>query len=298
MNTTATTLPKAIVIGPAKAGTTWIHEYLGARGDVGIPMGVKETFFFDRYFSRGMDWYARHFKHCQGKSLIVEAAPTYFQCLDAPQRIMDNLGSIPLVTSLRHPAKRAYSHYLHLRRFGVTRAEFRRAVEEHPVILDASRYGTHLTRWIQMFGRDRICVLFLDTLVSDPNEFARTLVQHLGLPFETLTEEMCKPANEAAVPYSPGFARIIKSLADTARYYGLYQVVSFAKSLGLKEMIFGKPGSRELPKLSEEDEQWFLTLLVDEMSTTEELLGVDLSHWKPKSTGACKVNREQVCSAS
>ena len=34
------TLPTALVIGPMKAGTTWIHEYLAWRGDVCLPGGT------------------------------------------------------------------------------------------------------------------------------------------------------------------------------------------------------------------------------------------------------------------
>jgi hypothetical protein len=45
--------PDAMVIGPMKAGTTWLYSYLISRGDVCLPEGVKETFFFDRRFNKG-----------------------------------------------------------------------------------------------------------------------------------------------------------------------------------------------------------------------------------------------------
>ncbi len=46
-----------IIIGPQKAGTTWIYEYLKTLPGVCVPVKVKETFFFDKYYHKVIkDW--------------------------------------------------------------------------------------------------------------------------------------------------------------------------------------------------------------------------------------------------
>ena len=72
--------------------------------------------------------------------------------------------------------------------------------------------------------------------------------------------------------------------ADRARSAGLYGVVERAKKWGLKELIFGRPGAARLPKLSTEDCLWIQHELQDEIESLENLLEVDLSHWKPEAT--------------
>ncbi len=48
-------LPEALIIGVKKAGTRALLEYLRLHPDVRAP--GPEIHFFDRYYSRGLDWY-------------------------------------------------------------------------------------------------------------------------------------------------------------------------------------------------------------------------------------------------
>ena len=80
--------PNFLFIGPQKTGTTWIHEYLRLSGHVVLPRGVKETHFFDKYFDKGVQWYASHFKE---GDRIVEVGASYFDKSDVPYRVKDVL---------------------------------------------------------------------------------------------------------------------------------------------------------------------------------------------------------------
>ena len=275
--------PDFLVIGPQKSGTTWIHQYFESRGDVSLPEGVKETFFFARRYERGIDWYANHFRNCNQPQPIAEVAPSYFHSKRAAERIHQEIGTVPLVCSLRHPAKRSHSLYLHMKRFGVTRLGFRDAVAKHPVILESSRYHTHLKRWIELFGRERILVLFLETLAQDPNAYAQALCAHLRIPFKEVESSLKKPVNGAAVPLNSHLAKIVKMASDRVRSAGLYGVIERAKKLGLKELVFGRPGAVQMPKMSQEDCLWVQHELEDEIESLESLLELDLSHWKPEA---------------
>jgi hypothetical protein len=277
-------LPDFLVVGPQKAGTSWIHRYFTIRGDVCLPRNVKETAFFDRFYDRGIPWYGGHFRNQKSYRRTGEVASTYFHDAHAPARILDELGPIPLIITLRDPACRAFSLYLHLRRYGQTQLDFREAVRCFPVLLNSCRYATLVKRWIGTFGRDNLLILQQEHLANSPEAFASPIVQFLGLPEVELDPSLYQQINAAAVPPSFWLARISHWLADTTRAYGLYRTVAVAKALGLKPLIFGRPGSKPLPALTDEDRDWMISQLRQEISELEEILDLDLSHWRTVST--------------
>ena len=101
-------VPFALLIGPQRAGTTWVDRYLRSREDICLPDQVKEIFFFDRNYDRGLDFYKSHFKPDKNHRLIMEITATAFDHPQAPQRIYDTFGkNIRLICPLRHPVIRS-----------------------------------------------------------------------------------------------------------------------------------------------------------------------------------------------
>ena len=178
--------PNALIVGPMKAGTSWLYEYLASRDDVVVPSGTKETFYFDeRFESKSLAWYLSHFQHVKyttGKR-IIEVAPTYFHPAKVPSRVRETLGEIKIVVTLRDPAERAFSLFQHMRRYGFTScSEFQDAVVKHPEIIESSLYHESLVRWEQAFGRENVTVLFMEDLKSSPINFAGKCCRALGWP--------------------------------------------------------------------------------------------------------------------
>ncbi len=281
--------PNCLVIGPQRAGTTWIHRYLASRGDVGLPQGVKETFFFDRYYHRGIPWYAQHFPKAEHFRTVVEVAPTYFHDPLAPKRVRRDLGDIALICTLRDPVERMYSLYLHMRRYGMTRLPLRAAVAKHPELLCSSRYATNLARWFSIFGQDKMLVLYLDTLRDNPHQYVRNICNRLQIPFVKPDCSLQGKINGSALPRSPTLARAADLAAQRFRSLGLYGVIELAKRFHLKDAFFGKPDGSRLPSLGSADRLWLKEHLQNEIESTEHLLGVDLRHWK-----SCVPDRERA----
>lgn len=273
-------LPDALVIGPMKSGTSWIQDYLQARGDVALPNGVKETFFFDRRYRKGIRWYAAHFSQADPDthSATVEVAPSYFHAPDAPARIHDVLGDIRLIVTLRDPVRRAWSHYLHLRRYGYTRAPLRKAVTRFPEILEASRYRSGLERWRAVFPRDRIWILRQEELATLPEKYAERLCAGLSIPAVAPPARMGK-SNEATLPRSFWLAAAGDRTAHFLRERRLYGFVNIAKRLGLKELFFGRPGARPLPTLDEADSAWLAAQLGGEAVDEGEYQAPHAAEW-------------------
>ncbi|MFK8113982.1 MAG: sulfotransferase [Rubripirellula sp.] len=275
--------PNALVVGPMKSGTSWLYEYLKTRSDVALPSGVKETFFFDQRFdSKSLAWYLSHFEPPRDGNRIIEVAPTYFHGTDVPAHVKSCLGEIQLLVTLRDPAERAFSLFQHMRRYGFTRCDqFRDAVEAHPEMLESSRYASCLQRWMSTFGADQVTVVFLDDLKNDPMAYAAQCCQGLGLEPPTDANNFPDSVNVATHPRSYHLARIGRGVGDLLRSVRLYWVVETAKSMGLKQLFFGKPQQHsERKQLSDADRRWFIEQLGDEITSVEQIVDRDLSKWK------------------
>jgi hypothetical protein len=212
----------------------------------------------------------------------MEVAPTYFHRPEVPDRVMLTLGDTPVVVTLRDPIKRSFSLYLHLRRYGMTRAnEFRDALLSHPELVDSSRYATHLSRWIDIFGKERVQVIMQENLEQECDSYVRRLTDHVGLGFIPVPERLKQRVNAAVLPASRLLASAGQWSADRLREAGLYGAIELAKRVGLKRLFFGKPGASDrLPTLKPEDRRWLLERLAPEIDRLEEILELDLSAWK------------------
>src|SRR5690606_21799853 len=129
------------------------------------PLAVKETFFFDRHFNKGSEWYWSHFEDSSVPK--IEVAPSYFAKANVPERVCQVSSRAKIIVTLRHPVKRAWSHYLHLRRYGYTMKTLRDACDEFPQILQASCYNSCLTRWRDSFGDENVYILWQEDMLND-----------------------------------------------------------------------------------------------------------------------------------
>ena len=109
-------LPEIIGAGPGRTGTTWLHRVL--EGHVDLPYGVKETQFFNTFYDKGIDWYARHFRYATGERKIAEICPYFFHP-HAPARIKTHIPNCRVITTLRDPVDHAFSAYKLVRSFRV-----------------------------------------------------------------------------------------------------------------------------------------------------------------------------------
>ncbi len=274
-------LPDCLFVGPQKAGTSWIYEYLLARSDVCLPRGVKETFFFDDRFDRkDLKWYTDHFSHFESSHhRVTEVAPTYFQHPFAAARIFETVGRIPIVVTLREPVARSYSLYTHLRRYGITNKSLRDACEDHPEIISSSNYVEHLMRWLSVFGVENVLVLLQEDMVKDSRGYIERVNEFIGLPNRTINFDFDKRVNEAAVPASSVVASLARRSGDLLRDYRLYWPIETAKKFGLKALVFGRPGKSKIPKISDEDRDWLQGQLDTDRNQLKDMLNRDLAEW-------------------
>jgi hypothetical protein len=286
----AVRLPHFIAVGPPRTGTTWLHGLLYNRAC--LPHHTKETYFFDRFYAKGLDWYASYFDYCDGTRALGEVAPTYFPYTEARQRISRDMPRCKIICTFRDPVHRAYSWYRLMRREGRVRGGFEEAVlgGNDPELREANRYAFHLEAWKRSFGEENVGAFFFDDLVADTQKYANAILDFLHIPQLIITPDVAKYfiKNEAKRDSR------IHMLAYLAWRFMMWlkshradQTISQLGRVGFWKFFFEK-GS-EFGPLPADVEARLREFFAPEVEALEKMVGRDLSAWKsllPVSTPA------------
>lgn len=279
-------LPNFVIIGAAKSGTTTLYEYLLRHPDVMMPE-LKEPEFFSRneVYSRGMDWYGSLFTTANPAQLCGEASTTYSRwphTADAASRLARKLPEVKLIYLMRNPVERAYSHYAHHMRLGIT-CTFEEALERSNEYVDCGLYMMQISRYLRYFGQDRFLFLFTDDLKNDPAGTLQTMQSFLGLPVEQLTEPPIT-ANKGGADH---FIR--KHTTRKLRQMPGVNLLADRMPSGLRQMAYdlvcaSPAGKRlkskfQLQPMLDETRQRLIDFYKEPNERLAEFLGRDLSHW-------------------
>jgi LPS sulfotransferase NodH len=257
-------IPNIFVVGAQKCGTTWLHDYLESRGDICLPKGVKETFYFDRYFDKGNAWYESHFSPCEDMlcRMVLEIAPSYFSNHNAQKRLPSYAPGAKIIVMVRDPVARAWSHYLHLKRYGYTNKPLLEAVQDFPEIIESSLYEKHIDIWKNAFGEKSVLVFSFEELVRDPVSFVNHFCDAVGIPRNDKLESITRKSNEASASRNFYLAKVVNMVADYCRQRKLYFVVNFLKKIGLKKLVFGCGGAgKKKEMLSPRERRWLASII-------------------------------------
>jgi hypothetical protein len=283
-------LPNFIAVGVGRSGTTWLHEMLA--GHVGLPHGVKETDFFLRNYSNGIDWYRSFFRHCAYGQPIVEICPTYFSSAEARQRMKLHIPDCRIICTFREPVERAYSHYKLMRHNVWTRASFEEVVDRSEEIAEMNQYALNLTGWQRAFGRDNVLICLYDDLEHDPQGYLDTVCDFIGICRFAL-ELSVASARLNSFPTSPRNRRLAQNarhVRDWLRKRRAYRFDRVLEQIGVWGFCFD--GGAAFPPLEPELEKRLKQRFLPEVEALEQLIGRDLSAWKAgrEATSASRCN--------
>lgn len=212
-------LPHFIVIGAAKAATTWIAHQLRSMDDVYMP--GPEPHYFSREFYRGEGWYLRQFSGARGKQFIGEKSADYLASERAPARIVATLPKVRLVAQLRNPVERAYSDYCMLFRRGQVSGDI--AKQLNPATTDAPRflndgfYARHLCRYLDHFPAEQLTVILYEDIKERPAEVLDRACNALGIVRGGSSAPLNARLNDGRAPLAPlALRRLPQPLKDLA----------------------------------------------------------------------------------
>ncbi len=289
-------LPDFIHVGPARTGTTWLHEVLTSH--VGLPREIKETHFFDNRFDKGVTWYAWHFKDYPADLPIGEIAPTYFSNAIAIHRIRKLIPQCKIICTFREPAERLYSLYRMYRKEGHqipdTFYEFWQLIVAGGA--NPCSYAGQLRLWQRAFAEPNVLALFYDDLDSDPQGYLDRVCDFVGIARMPLKHS---PVGESKVYSTWSEARpnlysrsIVRAIDWFARHHGA-PLVRLGKNTRVRRMIrqlvvadFEDAGQSSFEELRQ--------ILLPEVEALEQLTGRDLSSWKPGFVNTLNVDSDPV----
>jgi hypothetical protein len=109
-------LPKFIIAGIMKSGTTYLDNLVRKHPQIAMPMRSMDQSFFDNdeIWKNGLDWYENIFSECQSEKGII--GQTSADCAFNPEsldRIKETIPDVKLIFVIRDPIERLYSLYWH-----------------------------------------------------------------------------------------------------------------------------------------------------------------------------------------
>ncbi|XP_048364779.1 bifunctional heparan sulfate N-deacetylase/N-sulfotransferase 3 isoform X2 [Sphaerodactylus townsendi] len=195
-------LPKFLVIGPQKTGTTALYLFLIMHPSIisnsPSPKTFEEVQFFNRNnYHRGIDWYMEFFPVPSNVTtdFLFEKSANYFHSEEAPKRAASLIPKAKIITILIDPSDRAYSWYQHQRShkdpaalkftfYQVITAGHHASAELKALqkkCLIPGWYATHIGRWLAYFPPYQLLIIDGQQLRNDPAIIMDEVQKFLGV---------------------------------------------------------------------------------------------------------------------
>uniref|UniRef100_A0A8C0H7P5 [heparan sulfate]-glucosamine N-sulfotransferase n=1 Tax=Chelonoidis abingdonii TaxID=106734 RepID=A0A8C0H7P5_CHEAB len=208
-------LPKFLVIGPQKTGTTALYFFLlmhpSIISNLPSPKTFEEVQFFNgNNYHKGIDWYMDFFPTPVNVTtdFLFEKSANYFHSGEAPRRAASLVPKAKIITILIDPSDRAYSWYQHQRSHedpAALKFNFYEVITSDQWAPSELRtlqkrclipgwYATHIERWLTHFPTSQLLIIDGQQLRSDPATVMDEVQKFLGYGLRDLfkvTKKIC-----------------------------------------------------------------------------------------------------------
>ena len=166
------------MIGCQRCGTTWTDAALREHPEVFLPE-AKQSYFFDRNYEKGIDWYLERFQGSEGYKAIGEVATGYC-LLESIPLMHQNFPDIQLMMVMRNPIHRAYSNY-QARKAESGWTSFANALEREPDLLTRGEYIDQLEMLFKYYSRDQVLLLLYEDLNCNDEKYLKSILNFLNV---------------------------------------------------------------------------------------------------------------------
>lgn len=199
-------VPGYLVIGTKRGGSTSAYHWIAQHPQVAPCKTAKGTHYFDVNHRRGFGWYLSGFEKQAGDWTITgEASPYYMFHPLSPTWIAQELPDVKLITVLREPVARAWSHHQYEFARGTETLPFEEALDREPerlagevekltadpsyesfehrhhTYLSRGHYADQLEHLLTLFPREQLLVLQSEAMFADPNGQLERVWDFLGV---------------------------------------------------------------------------------------------------------------------
>tara|TARA_B100000795_G_scaffold55418_1_gene36455 strand:+ start:2705 stop:3568 length:864 start_codon:yes stop_codon:yes gene_type:complete len=280
------------IVGAPKAGTTSLFYYLNK--NKGICMSsIKEPNFFssqdlkiqkiyyDSLILDNLKEYERIFTPKNKQQIIGEASVSYLFYPNVANRIFDYNARSKIIIILRDPVERAFSHYSMDLRLGHVKQSLDELFDlglnnkdnlffQQYILL--GQYYEQVNRYIEVFGRENICVKFYDELKLDASSFYSDILKFLHQENDH-NIDFNQPFNKSKLP-SNKFIKWLYSWPIIRKISLIFLPLSVIEFINIK--FFKENNNIITNDLKSKLHSFFL----EDIEKLEKLLSKDLKSWK------------------
>ena len=280
------------IVGAPKAGTTSLFYYLNK--NKGICMSnIKEPNFFssqdlktqkiyyDSLILDNLKEYERIFTPKNKQQIIGEASVSYLFYPNVANRIFDYNTRSKIIIILRDPVERAFSHYSMDLRLGHVKQSLDELFDlglnnkdnlffQQYILL--GQYYEQVNRYIEVFGRENICVKFYDELKLDASSFYSDILKFLHQENDH-NIDFNQPFNKSKLP-SNKFIKWLYSWPIIRKISLIFLPLSVIEFINIK--FFKENNNIITNDLKSKLHSFFL----EDIEKLEKLLSKDLKSWK------------------
>jgi len=186
--------PNLFIVGAPKAGTSFLWVLLKSHKDIFFSKNPEKELNFFSYEELKSDSYYKDFKinnlkrylHCfknaNNTKYIVDGSVSYFAYPNVPKKIYKFNQDAKIVIIIRHPIKRAVSHYEMDVRMGYADKPLMNYILDensfpahyHQYITN-SMYACNIKRYINTFGKKNVFIMNLDFIKDEVSNLYKFL---------------------------------------------------------------------------------------------------------------------------
>ena len=274
--------PNFIVIGAGKAGSTSLCTLLAQHPHIFVSKPKEPRFFsLDENFHRGWEWYESFFKGAETALAIGEGSVNYTMRTAYPntsERIAKSLPEAKLIYIVRHPLERIVSNW----RMGAWMHKdfpaFNQAVREEslrPLLIDRSKYWFQISAYRDYFLDERIMVLFLKELQSNPCQVLQRCYEFLGV------DSVSEPSQIGGVYNTAEKRQAERPLISRLRRLPIFNTVSHILPINIRKRVknFLMRKGPGIPKWETKTRKWAIEQLIEDTHTFLEFYGKPIDFW-------------------
>lgn len=270
------TLPDFVIIGTMKCGTSTLHAQLAAQPQFFMSEPKEPNFFSDDdIYAKGEAWYRSLFRQAPAGAIKGESSTHYTKLPTFPKTIERLAALIPdakFIYVMRDPVDRLVSHYIHEWSQGVITCPIDEAIEQHPELIDYSRYAYQLEPWAIRFGRERILPVIFEKMTAAPDAELKRIASFLGAEGDVKWRDDLEAQNVSSerIRKFPGYSLVVDN--PVATFLRRTLVLR-----SLRDRVKSNLQMRERPQLSEEKVRALTEIFDRDLAALASLTGERLS---------------------
>ena len=296
-----------ILLGARKCASTSLYAALRSHPEVCLPYDKEiDLFGEDELYQLGADFWRTYYPSNLGhpQSLLTGNCHTcYLYHPKVSERLWQHNSALKLIVTIREPVARARSDYFYYVRQGLEKRTFKEAITQQLAhdnlqelnlsttdrYVSSGLYMDHLLRYIELFGRDRILIVFAEDLAAQPEACLSEVFRFLNIEESFIPPPSVLKLNKSSASILPSVTRGLRQLRmlpNRRTKVLVRNLLGYSMLLGVKQTYDKLEGMLLRPTSFDAKEQDVERLLQEyyqeEIRRVKELIGRIPEKWEAR----------------